>query len=402
MISTKKPSPARRKRLFLAGGAIVILVAALSVIVWDRDTGAAVSKEAAAEGKEGHSEAQELTLTSEEAARAGIKVEPLNPQKQSSSIVVTATIQADQDRIARVSPRTEGRIIAAPVRLGDRVRAGQVLASLDSVAVGEAHASLMQAQSELRIAEADLKRAEALVADEIIPRKDFLRAQSERDKAAASLRAATDRLRLLGGNPGAGGRATSSFPVTAPFAGAVIEKKATLGDLASPNESMFTVADLSRVWIVADLPEAAVSQVRIGAQARVSVPSYPDELFGGRVSYIGAALNKETRTVAARIELSNADGRLKPDMFATATIEVTGDTREVMSVPDAAVVLMQGQPTVFVFEQGAYVARPVQTGERNSGRTALTGGVRAGEQVVTAGAYELKARKQKSQLGHGH
>lgn len=402
MISTKMPGPSRRKKLFLAGGAIVILVAALSVIAWDRGTEGAATKEEAAEGKEGHNEAQELTLTSEEAARAGIKVEPLNPQKQSSSIVVTATIQADQDRIARVSPRTEGRIIAAPVRLGDRVRAGQVLATLDSVAVGEAHASLVQAQSALRIAEADLKRAEALVADEIIPRKDYLRAQSERDKAAASVRANTDRLRLLGGNPGSGGRAISSFALTAPFAGTVIEKKATLGDLASPNESMFTVADLSRVWIVADLPEAAVSQVRVGAQARVSVPSYPNELFGGRVSHIGAALSKETRTVAARIELSNADGRLKPDMFATATIEVTGDMREVMSVPDPAVVLMQGQPTVFVFEQGAYVARAVQTGERNGGRTAITGGVRAGEQVVTAGAYELKARKQKSQLGHGH
>ncbi|WP_222432877.1 efflux RND transporter periplasmic adaptor subunit [Caenimonas sedimenti] len=354
-------------------------------------------------GEKGHKEEEkELTLTTEEATRAGVKVEALNAQKLATTIVVTATIQADQDRIARVSPRTEGRITSAPARLGDRVGAGQVLASLDSVGVGEAHAALLQAQSELRIAEADFKRAEALVADEIIPRKDFLRAQSDREKAASSVRAATDRLRLLGGNPAASGRGISGFAVSAPFAGTIIEKKATLGDLASPSQPLFTIADLSRVWIVADLPEAALSQVRIGANAKISVPSYPNDVFAGRVSHIGAVLNKETRTVAARIEVGNSDGRLKPDMFATATIEVAGDTRELMTLPDPAIVLMDGQPTVFVYEQGAYVARAIQPGERMGGRTVVTGGIKPGEQVVTAGAYELKARKQKSQLGHGH
>ena len=386
-----------RARLGMAVAFAMVLL--LSACSKGAETGA---KEEHAEGEKGHSEEQELTLTTEEATKAGIKVEPIKAEKLASSISVTATIQADQDRIARVSPRTEARITSAPAKLGDRVRAGQVLASLDSVDVGEAYANLVQAQSELRIAEADLQRAQSLVADEIIPRKDFLRAQSEREKASAAVRAASDKLRMLGGNPGAAGRGVSGFSVTSPFAGTVIEKKATVGDLASPSEPLFTVADLSRVWIVADLPEAAISKVRVGAQAKVAVPSYPSEMFGGRVSHIGAVLNKETRTVAARIEVPNADGRLKPDMFATATIEVSGDNREVISLPDPAIVIMQGQPSVFVFEQGAYVAKPVQPGERAGGRTTVTSGIKPGEQVVTAGAYELKARKQKSQLGHGH
>lgn len=354
------------------------------------------------EKEEEHSEGQELTLTAEEAERAGVKLQALQPQAVSAAIVVTASIQPDQDRIARVAPRTEGRITSAPAKLGDRVRAGQTLATLDSVGVGEAHAALVLAQSELRIADADFKRAESLVADEIIPRKDFLRAQAEREKATASVRAATDRLRLLGGNPNAGAQAVSGFAVSAPFAGTVVEKKATLGDLAGPSEALFTVADLSRVWIVADLPESALAKVAIGSNAKVSVPSYPSEVFSGRVSHIGAMLNKETRTVAARIEVGNADGRLKPEMFATATIDVAGDQRQLMTLPDAAIVLMQGQPTVFVFEQGAYQARVVEPGERVGGNTVLKSGIKAGEQVVVSGAYELKARKQKSQLGHGH
>ena len=117
---------------------------------------------------------------------------------------------------------------------------------------------------------------------------------------------------------------------------------------------------------------------------------------------IGAALDKDTRTVAARIEVANADGRLKPEMFATATIEVAGDKREAISLPDAAIVLMDGRPTVFVYAQGAYEAREVEPGERSGGRTVLKSGLLAGDQVVTSGSYALKARKLKSQLGHGH
>lgn len=350
----------------------------------------------------GHSENEELTLTAEEAERAGVKVEELKARPLGETVVVTATIRPDQDKVARVAPRIDGRITSAPVKLGDRVRAGQVLATLDSVDVGEAHAAWVQAQSELRIADADLERARRLDADEIISRKDFLRARSDRDKAAAALRAAADKLRLLGGNAHTSGGSASGFTVTAPFAGTVIEKKATLGDLGSPGEPLFTIADLSRVWILANLPEAALAKVRVGAGAKVTVPTYPNEAFSGRVDHIGATIDKDTRTVAARIVVPNTDGRLKPEMFASATIDVAGDRRDTISLPDAAIVLMQGQPTVFVYEQGAYEMRVVEPGERSGGRTVVKSGLAAGEQVVTAGAYALKARKLKSQLGHGH
>jgi cobalt-zinc-cadmium efflux system membrane fusion protein len=361
------------------------------------------AEHAGGEGKkEEHKEPEELTLTTEEAQRAGVKVEEIKTSAMGETIAVTATIQPSQERLARIAPRIEGRITSTPAKLGDAVKVGQTLATLDSVAVGEAHASWVQAQAELRIAESDFKRAESLVADEIIPRKDFLRAQAEREKAAANLRNAADRLRLMGGTPNARGSGVSGFVVTAPFAGTVIEKKATLGGLASPAEPIYTIADLSRVWILADLPESALAKVRVGARASVTVPAYPQQTFEGRVGHIGAGVDKETRTVSARIEVANQDRRLKPEMFATASIEVAGDSRGVLSLPDEAIVLMQGQPTVFVFEQGAYAMRVVEPGERAGGRTVLKSGIKPGEQVVTSGAYALKARKLKSQLGHGH
>jgi cobalt-zinc-cadmium efflux system membrane fusion protein len=392
-----------QKRGLLA--ALVVALAVTFAACAKKDDHAAEGDKHAdhAEGKEGeHKESEDLTLTSEEAERAGVKVEAMKAQAMGERVVATATIRPDADRLARVAPRIEGRITSAPAKLGDAVRAGQTLATMDSVDVGEAHAAWIQAQSELRIADADLARAKQLADDEIIARKDLLRAQSDREKAAATVRAAGDKLRLLGGNPKAAAGAVSSFAVMAPFAGTVIEKKATLGELGSPSEPLFTIADLSRVWIQADLPEAALAKVRIGAAAEVSVPAYPGETFAGRVDFLGATLDKDTRTVAACIVVLNADGRLKPEMFATATIDAGGTKRETISLPDAAIVLMQGQPTVFVYEQGAYAMRVVEPGERANGRTEVKAGLKAGEEVVVAGTYALKARKLKSLLGHGH
>ncbi len=370
------------------------------------DAKAAEKASAKEPGKTGE-HADGLQLSDEDAKRAGIQLETLAAKPQADSITVTATIRANPDRVARVAPRVEGRVTAVSARLGEPVRAGQALATLDSLVIGEAATAWAHAQSALRIADADYRRAEALNADEIIPKKEFLRVQSEREMAAASLRAAEDRLRLLGVSaPRNAERAASTFTVAAPFAGTVIEKTATLGQLANPSEPLFVVADLSRVWIEADLGEAQLAKVRPGAAATVTVTAYPGERFSGKLTYVAAVLDKDKRTVPARIEVDNKDGRLKPEMFASATINTSGamakTTAQVLSVPDDAIVLMQGLPTVFVFEHGGYEARAIEPGAKASGRTVVKSGLVAGDQVVAAGAYALKARVLKSQISDEH
>lgn len=339
-----------------------------------------------------------LKLTPQEQERAGIKLEEVSARAFDDSVSVTATIRPNQDRIAKIAPRVEGRIVSVSANLGDPVRAGQSLAVMDSLAIGEAQSTLLRAQSSERVAQADFKRAESLSAEEIIPQKELLRARGEFERASAESRAARDRLRLLGGTASSSGQAQSTFALTAPFAGTVIQKKATIGELASPADAIFTIADLSKVWIEANLTDQLVSKVRIGAAATVTVGAYPGESFSGRVAYIANVLDKDTRTIGARIEVANKDGRLKPEMFATASI-ATGGQLEAISVPDAAIVLLQGQPTVFVMEQDKFEARAVETGEKLPGRTVITSGVKAKEQVVAAGAYALKARLLKSQIG---
>lgn len=351
------------------------------------------SEAAAAE----HSEGAALKLSAEEVARAGLQVQALEPQPLRAIVTVTATIKPNQDRFARVAPRVEGRLLEINGRLGETVRAGQVLATLDSVALGEAQGALRQAQAAQRVAQADFNRAQSLATEEIIPQKDLLRARSELDKANAELRATRDKLRLLGANGGA-----ADFTLRAPIAGTVIERKGAAGDLATPSEVVFTVADLSKVWIEANLSEDLLGRVRVGAPASISVEAYPETHFGGRVTYISSALDPNTRTVPARIEVDNPDAQLKLEMFATAAIDTGAAQGAVLSVPDAAVVLMQGQPTIYVQEGESYEARAVETGVRQGGRTVIKSGVQAGERVVTTGTYALKARQLKSQISDSH
>ena len=343
-----------------------------------------------------------IKLSDEEAKRAGIQVQPLQPQSQADVVTVTATIHANQDRTARVAARVEGRITHVLVKLGDTVRAGQPLAVLDSVALGEAQSAYLQAQSAHRVAQADFQRAQSLSAEEIIPQREFLRSKAEFEKTTAEVRAAQDKLRLLGASPPRGGRAAAGFEVHAPLAGTVVEKKATVGELATPSEPLFTVVDLSQVWIEANLTEDMLAKVHSGASATVTVAAYPGERFAGKVTYVAGMLNKDTRTIGARIEVDNKDRRLKPEMFATATVETGASKANVLSVPDAAIVLLQGQPTVFIQERGGFEPRPVDLGEKLGGRTVLKSGANAGEQLVTAGAYALKARLLKSQISDEH
>ncbi len=387
--SPQKRGPKQLGALILAGSLSASLLAGCG----DNHTpvNTEVQSEKTVEGTE-----KALTLSAEEAQTAGIKLQKLELQDTAGHIMVTAIIQANQDKLAHVVPRVPGRIVKVNASLGDRVKPGQALAMLDSIELGEARSSYLQAASEAAVVQAGFARAQRLNADNIIPEKDYLRARAEHEKARASLHAAADTLRMMGVIPEK--LSGSVFPLTAPFAGTVIEKKAVRGELAQPDTSLFTVADLSTLWIEADLFEKDLGKVRIGAHATVTLTAYPGEVFTGRLTYISSTMDKETRTVKARVEVPNPDGRLKPEMFATVAID-TGGSVKALRVPEDAVLLMQGQSTVFVAESGGFEPRAVEVGERAQGYAVLKSGVAAGERVVASGAYALKARLLKSQIG---
>lgn len=359
---------------------------------------------ALSESKDGaHVAEGKLTLTATEAEASGLKVEELREVEVNEAVVLTATIQPNLDRLAHVAPRVPSRIVSVGANLGDVVKQGQVLARLDSVELGEAHSAYLKARTEASLAEKNLARVEPLYAEQIVPQKDYLRTRAERDIAASTVRAAADRLRMLGVNPErlSTNSAASVFPLLSPFSGTITEKHAILGELAQPDKSLFTVADLSSLWIEADVFEKDLTRIKVGSRATVTVTAYPGETFPGRVGYISSSVNRETRTLRARIEVPNASRKLRPEMFATASVEAPA-TRRGLFVPPEAAVLMQGQPTVFVEASGGYEPRAVELGDTLRDRVQIRSGVKAGERVVVAGAYALKARVLKSQIGDSH
>lgn len=350
---------------------------------------------------EAHADEQVLKLTAEEVAAAGIKTEVLRAGPIRASMNVSATIQPNRDRYAHVAPRLPGRILEVPAKLGENVKAGQVLAILDSVEVGESTSAYQQTTSQLNVARADFERAQKLYDEQVVPQKDFLRARGEFERARAAQVASANKLRMMGIRAGTGPAASSRLPVMAPFAGAVIEKGAVIGELAQPDKSLFTVADLSTVWIEANLNEKDLAKVGIGATAEVSVAAYPKEVFRGRVAYVGASVDKESRTVKARIDVPNAQGRLKPEMFATARID-TDVIGNGIVVPSDAVVLVDNKKVVFIKEVDGFEPREVELGDEVGGQQIVKAGLNSGDEVVVAGVYALKARAQKSKIGQGH
>ena len=361
--------------------------------------GSSPPKEAGGHAEKGGEEHEgELTLSEAEMKAAGITVEVIRPQQVAGQLMLTANIAANQDRLAHVAPRIQGRIIKVMASLGDRVKAGQALAVIDSVEMGEARADYRRAQSELKLAEATYQRTDGLYREQVVPQRQWLEVKSAYERAQASAEAATDKLRMLGGLPDTG---QSSFVVIAPFAGVIIEKKAVLGELARPEDGLFTVADLSTVWIEADVAEKDVEKLTVGARATVTLAAFPDETFKGRVSYISHVFDKQTRTLKARIEVPNPDNKLRLDMFARVAVAHT-DTHEALVLPQDAVVMVQGESVVYVVDEDGIEPKPVQIGERLPGRVVIASGLKAGEKVVTGGAYELKSRQLKSQLGDEH
>jgi cobalt-zinc-cadmium efflux system membrane fusion protein len=184
--------------------------------------------------------------------------------------------------------------------------------------------------------------------------------------------------------------------VKTPFAGVLLERLITPGTAVTPGTPMFVVSDLSTVWVAAELDEAHLSGAHVGRPVTVHVPAYPDAPFAGKVTYVGETVNPKTRRVTVRCEVANADGRLKPEMYATVQIG-EGDPRPIVAVPSSAVQAIDGQSSVFVSESdGRFRVRPIEPGTERDGLVEVRRGLKAGDRVVTAGAFILKSELLKS------
>jgi cobalt-zinc-cadmium efflux system membrane fusion protein len=203
---------------------------------------------------------------------------------------------------------------------------------------------------------------------------------------------------VLGAGHGEGGQ----YALTAPFAGVVVAREANLGEMASPANQLFTIANLDRLWIELDVYERDLSRIARGQAVEVSTAAYPDRTFPSKIVYVGDVLDPQKRTVRSRVEIPNESRALKPGMFATARIQVGGGGSPVVVVPQAAVQELEGRKVVFVpgDRPGEFRAQPVEVGaSAGEGRVTILTGLDAGDRIVTSGAFALRSELAKGEIG---
>lgn len=330
---------------------------------------------------------------------AGIEIDTVSSGGD-GALIANGTITYDANRVSVVGSRAEERVVSVRTDLGARVRAGAVLAMIESSEVGELRGQLERAQALREVARRTYEREQRLYAAEISSQKELLAAETEHRTAEAEYRSALARLEAVGASTGDG----ATFSLRTSVSGTVVERNASPGQLVGPETNLFTVADLYHVWITVDVYESDFERVRRGAPAVVLPRALPDEKFAGRVTVAGSVVDTVTRTFKVRVEVENTEGRLRPGMFALVRIDAPGRSgaQEPPTVPELAVQELDGKQVVFVpgTEPGEFVAHPVTLGPRTgSGRVVIAQGVSIGEPIVARGAFQLKAELTKASFG---
>jgi cobalt-zinc-cadmium efflux system membrane fusion protein len=318
-------------------------------------------------------------------------------------IVAPGKVELNPNRVSKVLMPVAGRVRRVMVKLGDSVTERQPVALSESAEAGlalvahaQAQAQVRQATTTLARAEKEMARARELNANKAASQKDVLNAETEFElakstltQAQAEVEGAAQRLALLGLDPA---RHSPELTIQAPIAGKVLELSVAPGELRNDtNEALMTIADMSTVWITSQVPESAIRLVHVNEALTIELVAYPGERFHGRVRRIADTVDAETRTVKVQAELSNSDGRLRPEMFGRIRHE--HGSHRIAAVPTSAIVHGGGSAWVMVERAPRrYDRRRVQTGEASDGLTPITEGLREGERVVVDGAALLRDR----------
>jgi len=313
----------------------------------------------------------------------------------SDTLRVAGQIDFDENRVARIGATVTGRVAAMPANIGQHVGKGAVLAQIVSTELSAQQLAYVRAKSAYELNRRNAERARALYAGDVISAAELQKRESEYQVSAAEMRAAADQLRLLGlpgaalGQLGARGALGSASQVRATMSGVVVERHLALGQVVQPSDALFVVADLSKVWAVAQVPEQQVRLVRLGEEVTLEIPALAGEKRKGRLVFIGHTVDPKTRTVLIRTELDNASGALKPEMIGSFSL-LTGGDRAVLSVPESAVVFEGDTARVWVAtgkpNERRLLLRQIKAGIERNGRIEVVSGLNEGDTVVTAGS----------------
>jgi cobalt-zinc-cadmium efflux system membrane fusion protein len=358
-------------------------------------------------------------ITLDEAAQqhAGISVAAVETALRAEQTEAPGVLALDERRTARIGSLVEGVVLDTVAEVGDRVKAGEVLATMHSPVVHETWAGYRKAiadrrrlEKELAFAIAAHERAQRLYADKAISLQEVQRAEASRvaaeetlDMGRTEVRRSEEELEHLGitNAEDPTGESGEQIPVKAPTAGVVLERLVTRGTTVTPGTPVYVVSDLSTLWALVEIDESLLSHVRVGQSMQLRVAAYPNETFAGTVALVGDTVNPKTRRVTVRCAMTNTGGRLKPQMYTTAVIREREPSQAVV-VPADAIQAIDGRPTVFVTDlEGRFRPRVIDIGSTVDGLVEVRSGLHAGEQIAVAGSFVLKSEWLKSATPEG-
>ena len=333
-----------------------------------------------------------------------ITTRPVESRPGGELAMLLGELAVDQRAYAEVGAPAGARVSRLLVNEGDTVVVGQVLAELTSPELGRERAEYLSASARVKLADAALERKRQLAAEKIAPLREVQEAESSAGEARASLRASRAALAAFGVEPPPddGEGATSSvFTLRPPVAGAVIERRAVMGQMLEAAVPAFRIGDLSVLWLTVHAFERDAVRIRRGEPARLSFSALPGRDFDGVVAQVGRQVESESRTVPVRIDVKNSGNLLRPGMSATARMSVGGTGTAILTVPVASVQRVRNEWSVFLPKDASHFEiRRIGRGRDLGSEVEVLSGLRAGETVVVDGAFLLKAQAEKGEAGH--
>jgi cobalt-zinc-cadmium efflux system membrane fusion protein len=335
-------------------------------------------------------EGQRIIIPENSPIRAKLVIDPVQEKEVQRTLILPGVVEADPAHLVKVLPPLTGRITQLKAQLGERVEKNQPLAVLDSPDLGQAYSDHERATALLELARQNRDRARGLAKIGGAAVKDLQQAESDYITAESEHQRADARLRQIGVDPEFDDK-SRTVTIKAPIAGSIIELDVAPGAYWNDTTAeLMTIADLSSIWVTANVPEKDTAQIKKGQAVEVTFPAYPNETLKGDVLFVSDVLDPDTRRTKVRIAFPNPDIRLKPNMFASVKFVARRQTSP--SIATTALVLNVNSDSEQVFVEVApwtFEARPVEVGFQEDGQSIVQKGLKPGERVVVKGGVLL-------------
>jgi cobalt-zinc-cadmium efflux system membrane fusion protein len=338
-----------------------------------------------------------INLSDEEKKAIEIETVVVSYKSITSQLQAMGKVLAHQFRKAIVSYAFPARISQIQVRIGDWVKPGQELVTLQSEEVGKAKSEYYKAVADYELAKSNYERGKRLFDRGVGAQKNLLISDAELKVSQANLNAAEKKLHVLGFTEAEVKVIAETHQINpvitlfAPISGKIIQNNAVLGGMIDQSTEILTIMDPGLLWVDAEIYERDIAKVKIGQSVEVIVPAYPTETFAGKISYISDILNEKTRTITVRTEVENKSYKLKPGMFASIKISLNHQSKALV-IPGEAVLDDKDNKIVFIKKDGSFYPQLVEIGTKENDDVEIIKGLQAGDEVVTKGNYQLKSK----------